>query len=102
MDLEGFFLTKYLQNFYVLKNVGGLYFSANKSILKKKANIIFSINDVLKTNRPSFSLNQGNVNAIGSRITDSHRVGITLRYNFGLSKPSANKEFGTPGESKVN
>jgi hypothetical protein len=102
MDLEGFFLTRYMQNFYILKNIGGLYFSANKSILKKKGNIIFAINDVLNTNNASFNLNQGNVNASGSRKTDSQKFGITLRYNFGLSKPNENKEFGMRGETKVN
>jgi iron complex outermembrane recepter protein len=101
-DMEGFLLTNYLQNFYVLDNVGALYITANKSILKKKANIIISLNDVFNTNQPSFNLNQGNVNASGSRISDSRRLGISFRYNFGLSKPKENNNFGMPGESKVN
>jgi hypothetical protein len=54
------------------------------------------MNDVLGTNHVSFSLNQGNVNAKGSRANDTRRVGITFRYNFGLSKPKENKEFGAP------
>ncbi len=102
LDMEGFFLTKYLQNFYVLDNVGGLYITANKSVLKKKANLIFSINDVFNTNNARLNLNQGNVSAKGTRASDSRRAGITFRYNFGLSKPKENKEFGVPGESKVN
>jgi hypothetical protein len=102
LDMEGFFLSNYLQNFYVLDNVGALYLTANKSILKKKANLIFSVNDIFNTNRPTINLNQGNVSAHGTRASDSRRVGITFRYNFGLSKPKENREFGVPGESKVN
>lgn len=96
LNMQGFLRTKAIQNFYELDNFGGLFLSANKSILKKKANIIISINDVLHTNQVSFRLNQGNVSATGSRINDTRRLGITLRYNFGLSKPKENKEFGTP------
>ena len=94
VDLQGFMRTKGLQNFYELKTFGGLYISANKSILNKKANIIFSVNDLLKTNQVKFSLNQGGVIATGNRINDTRKFGITLRYNFGLSKPKENKEFG--------
>jgi hypothetical protein len=102
LDLEGFYLSKYLQNFYVLENVGGLYITANKSILKKKANLIFSVNDIFNTNYARLSLNQGNVSAKGIRRSDSRRIGITFRYNFGLNKNNDNKEFGVPGDNKVN
>jgi len=98
VNMQGFMRTKVLQNFYELKTFGGLFISANKSLLKKKANIIFSVNDVLRTNKVSFNLNQGNVSASGTRVNDTRRFGITLRYNFGLSKPKENKEFGAPVE----
>ncbi|HMI77693.1 MAG TPA: outer membrane beta-barrel family protein, partial [Ferruginibacter sp.] len=98
VNMQGFMRTKALQNFYELKTFGGLFISANKSLLKKKANIIFSVNDVLRTNKVSFNLNQGNVSASGTRVNDTRRFGITLRYNFGLSKPKENKEFGAPVE----
>jgi iron complex outermembrane receptor protein len=97
---QGFMRTKALQNFYELNTFGGLYLSVNKSILKKKANIILSVNDALQTNHVKFSLKQGNVNTTGSRINDVRRIGLTLRYNFGLSKPKDNAAFGTaPSES---
>ena len=102
LNVQGFMRTRALQNFYELDNFGGLYLSANKSILKKKANIILSINDVVQTNQVYFKLNQGNVNTKGSRINDTRRLGITFRYNFGLSKPKENNSFGAPVDSKEN
>jgi len=102
LDIQGFMRTKALQNFYELDNFGGLYFSLNKSILQKKANLIFSVNDVLQTNHVLFTLNQGNVSTTGSRVNDTRRAGITFRYNFGLSKPKENKQFGVPVDSKDN
>ena len=102
LNMQGFMRTRALQNFYELDNFGGLYLSANKSILNKKANIILSVNDALQTNHVRFSLNQGNVSATGSRVNDTRRVGITFRYNFGLSKPREKTEFGAPVDSKEN
>jgi iron complex outermembrane recepter protein len=103
IDIQGFMRTKGLQNFYELQNFGGVYISANKSILKKKGNLIFSINDAFRTNQVTFTLNQPGVIASGSRINDTRRAGITFRYNFGLSKPKENKSFGAaPSESKEN
>ena len=102
LNIQGFMRTKALQNFYELDNFGGLYFSVNKSILQKKASLILSINDVLQTNHVSFKLNQGNVHTTGSRVNDTRRLGITFRYNFGLSKPKEKKEFGVPVDSKDN
>jgi iron complex outermembrane recepter protein len=102
LNVQGFMRTKALQNFYELDNFGGLYFSANKSIFNKKANLILSFNDLLKTNQVSFQLNQGNVNAQGSRINDTRKIGLSFRYNFGLTKPKENNSFGTPVEGKEN
>lgn len=100
VSAQGFMRTKALQNFYELNTFGGLFLSVNKSVLKKKGNIILSLNDALRTNRVNFTLQQGNVSTTGSRINDTRRLGLTLRYNFGLSKPKENKEFGAaPAEN---
>jgi iron complex outermembrane receptor protein len=100
LSAQGFMRTRAVQNFYELNTFGGLFLSVNKSVLNKKANIILSLNDALQTNRVQFSLNQGNVHSTGSRINDTRRVGLTLRYNFGLSKPKENAAFGAaPAEN---
>jgi iron complex outermembrane receptor protein len=102
LSLQGFMRTKGLQNFYELDNFGGLYFSANKTILNKKGNLILAINDMFRTNQQRFNLNQANVSASGNRLNDTRRIGLTFRYNFGLSKPKENSEFGGNVENKVN
>ncbi|MEP7163402.1 MAG: outer membrane beta-barrel protein [Ferruginibacter sp.] len=100
LNMQGFMRTKGLLNLYELNTFGGLYVSVNKSILKKKANIILSVNDLLQTNHVSFSLKQGSVNAAGSRVNDTRRIGLTFRYNFGI-KPKEEKKntFDAPAEA---
>jgi hypothetical protein len=99
----GFLRTRGLQNFYELENFGSLNLSFNKSIMKKTANVILSFNDILLTNKTSFRLQQGNVNAFGTRLNDTRRVGITFRYNFGI-KPKEEKKpmFEQPADTREN
>lgn len=101
MVLNGFMRTKGLQNFYELNTFGAANISFNKSVMKKKANIILSFNDIFLTNKTTFRLQQGNVNAYGTRLGDTRRVGITFRYNFGIKPKEEKKEmFSQPSESQ--
>ncbi|MEP7237111.1 MAG: TonB-dependent receptor [Ferruginibacter sp.] len=101
LNMQGFLRTKGLQNLYELNTFGGLFVSANKSILKKKANIILSVNDLLHTNQVSFSSQQGTVNAQGKRVNDTKRLGLTFRYNFGI-KPKNEKKKGFDIPADIN
>ena len=99
VNMQGFLKTKGLQNLYELNTFGGLFVSVNKSILKKKANIILSVNDLLHTNQVSFSLKQGTTEAEGKRVNDTRRLGLTFRYNFGIKPKEENKKsFEAPTE----
>lgn len=98
-NMQGFMRTKGLQNLYELNTFGGVYVSVNKSILKKKANIILSVNDLFRTNQVSFSLQQGTVSAQGTRVNDTRRLGLTFRYNFGIKPKEENKKgFDAPAD----
>ncbi|MCX6293177.1 MAG: outer membrane beta-barrel protein, partial [Sphingobacteriales bacterium] len=100
-NLQAFLRSKALQNFYELNTFGGMVVSANKSMLKRKANLILSVNDVLQTNRVVFQFDRNNQNINGKRINDTRKIGITFRYNFGL-KPKEEKKnsFEAPAEAK--
>lgn len=91
VNLQAFMRSKALQNFYELNTFGGVFVSANKSLFKKKVNLIVSISDLLRTNKAVFEFNRNGQHVTGSRINDSRRLGISLRYNFGV-KPKEEKE----------
>ena len=99
-NLQAFLRSKALQNFYELNTFGGMVVSANKSMLKRKANLILSINDVLQTNRVVFQFDRNNQNINGKRINDTRKIGITFRYNFGL-KPKEEKKNGFEAPAEV-
>ncbi len=98
-NMQGFMRTKGIQNFYELNTFGGLFVSVNKALFNKKANVILSVNDLLKTNHVSFDINQGNVHASGSRVNDTRKIGLTIRYNFGGKPKEEKKTFDAPSEA---
>ena len=103
ISINAFMRLHGLQNFYELKPFGQINITANQAILKKKLNIILSANDILRTNKYSFSLQQAGIRATGSRVNDTRRIGLTLRYNFGI-KPKEEKQqmFEAPKEQASN
>lgn len=93
LSLNAFMRVNTVVNFFELEPFGGITLSANKSILKKKMNVILTINDILRTNINTFIINQPNFLADGFRYADTRRIGIALKYNFGL-KPRVEKRQG--------
>ena len=97
--LNGFLRLKGLQNFYEIDPVGQLNFSVNRSLLNRKMNIVLSVNDMFYTNKYTFKIDQPTISASGERFNDTRRVGLTVRYNFGI-KPKEEKaeNFTAPAE----
>ncbi len=97
--LNGFMRLNGVQNFFELKPFGSLNFSANKSILKKKMNVVLSVNDMFRTNWQTFTIDVPKFVANGKQNQDTRRVGIALKYNFGLKpKPEKKQGFEIPPE----
>ncbi len=88
--LNGFVRFKGLQQFYELGSFGSLNASINRQFLKQKLVVTLSMNDMFYTNKNDFSINQGSVVAKGSRYADTRRIGINVRYNFGIKKKEDN------------
>jgi hypothetical protein len=86
ITLNGFIRLKGQQQFYELTSFGALNMSVNRKFLKDKLTATISISDMFATNRNNFTIQQGSVNANGFRQSDTRRLGLNLRYNFGIRK----------------
>lgn len=103
ISLNGFMRLKGLQNFYEINTVGQLNLSVNRALFNKKMNVIVSFNDMFYTNKYKFQIDQPGIAATGERFTDTRRVGLTLRYNFGIKpKEEKSEEFSAPAEGAGN
>jgi hypothetical protein len=99
LTVYGFMMINGFQNFYELKNFGSLNFGLTQTLLKKKLSITFNGRDILKTMITKFSLNQGAIYSTGDRYSDNQRLGINIRYNFGVKKKEEHKSF-VPAEGE--
>ncbi|MBC7948738.1 MAG: TonB-dependent receptor [Chitinophagaceae bacterium] len=100
--MNGFIRLKGQLQFYELSTFGALNASINRQFLKQKLIVTLSMNDMFYTLRNDFTLNQGPVNASGSRYGDTRRIGINLRYNFGIRKKEETNNMFTVDPEKVN
>ena len=91
-SLNGFVRFKGQQQLYELSTFGSLNASINRKFLKEKLIVTLSIHDMFATNKNEFTISQGSVDAYGTRQSDTRRVGINLRYNFGVRKREENND----------
>jgi hypothetical protein len=86
LTLNAFLRLKGNLQFYELSSFGSLGLNLNRKFFKQKLTVTVSLSDAFFTNNNNFSIDQPTVNAYGYRETDTRRVGINFRYNFGLKK----------------
>lgn len=86
VSMNGFVRFKGLLQFTEVNTFGTMNLNINRRFLKDKLTITLSGNDILFTNKYDFSLQHGSVNAFGLRQNDTRRIGLNIRYNFGIRK----------------
>ncbi len=86
LTMNGFMRLKGQLQFYELEDFGALNFSLNRQFMDRKLLVSLNFNDVFFTNQNRFTLNQGSISTTGSRVNDSRRFGLNVRYNFGIRK----------------
>lgn len=102
LSLNGFIRFNGQMQFYELKTFGALNMSLNQQLMKKKITLSLNANDIFRTNKTTFIINQGSTNASGIRQGDTRRFGLNVRYNFGIRKKEENKlpDIESPDRSK--
>jgi iron complex outermembrane receptor protein len=100
--LNGFVRFKGQQQFYELGTFGMLNLSITQQLLQKKLSVTLSANDVFFTNNNTFQLTQGSINATGYRESDTRRIGLNIRYTFGIRKREEKDLFSAESPEKGN
>jgi hypothetical protein len=98
LSLNGFIRLNGQLQFYELGSFGSLNFNVSQQFFKKKLTVTASITDMFYTNWNTFFLKQGSLEADGFRQADTRRVGLNLRYNFGIRRKEENKMSEMPTE----
>ena len=93
LTVNGFARFRSLVQFTEVGTFGALNASLNRSFLDKKLLVTLSAQDILFSNKYNYMLNQGAIDLSGERYNDSRRVGVSVRYNFGIKTKAEKKEF---------
>lgn len=93
LTMMGFMMTKGQYSFLELDDFGMLNFGLSQSFLNNRLVIILNARDVLGSMDVNFKMNHGNVPSYGSRIMDTRRIGLNIRYNFGIKLHDEKKKF---------
>jgi hypothetical protein len=102
LSVNGFARFKGQLQFYELGSFGALNISVTQNLMKRKLVISASLNDALLTNHNDFTIQQGSIKAEGSRISDTRRFGLNIRYNFGFRKKEQNDMFNIESPERTN
>ena len=84
--LNGFLMTNGQLQFYEISTFGQLNMGISQQMFNKKVTMNLFLQDIFYTNKNEFVLTQGSVNATGMRRSDTRRIGLFFRYNFGFRK----------------
>lgn len=98
--INGFWRLAGPLQFYELSQMGSLTASLNRKFLKDKLTVALNVTDIFYTNNNRFTVQQGSVDARGSRASDSRRFGINVRYNFGIHRREETDMFHVDAEGK--
>jgi iron complex outermembrane recepter protein len=93
ITLSGFMMHNGMFNFLELSTFGQINIGVSQSLFNDKLTISFNVRDVLQTRKYEFQLNQGSLYSTGTRITDSRRFGVKIRYNFGIPAKKEKKDM---------
>ncbi len=97
--VNGFMRLKGFMQFYELGTFGALNASISHQFLDKKLAVTLSAADIFFTNRYDATIDHGGITGSVSRYNDSQRLGINLRYNFGI-KPKADEKSMFGGDTE--
>jgi iron complex outermembrane recepter protein len=86
LSMNGFYRLKGQLQFYELDDFGQLNFNISKQFLDRKLTASLNFQDVFYTSPIYSVLNQGGIQSDNARLNDTRRVGLNMRYIFGLRK----------------
>ncbi|HYH16148.1 MAG TPA: outer membrane beta-barrel protein, partial [Flavisolibacter sp.] len=100
-EVNGFYMTRFLEEFLTIEPFGNLSFGIQKTIWNKKGRISLNCNDVFYTNRTKARLQYQDINVALLEKNDSRSIRLALNYSFGNQKLKAARNRSTGSDSEA-
>ena len=102
MEVNGWYMTKFLEEFLTINRMGGMYLGVSKTFLDKRARLSLNYNDILYSERTDAMINFGSVDVHFRQRTDSRNVRLSFSYQFGNTKVKNSRRRSVGSESETS
>jgi len=101
-EVSGYYMTRFLNEFLIINNLGSLNFAIQKTFWDKKGRISLNINDVLYTDRVKASISYQQIDVDFRQLRESRNARLSFTYSFGNQKLKAERNRKTASEDEAN
>jgi hypothetical protein len=102
LEVNGFYLTKFLDEFFTINNFGGISLGLSKTFADKRGRIALNVNDIFYSQKQSATVDYQNILVGFTQRNDSRNVRLTFSYQFGNSKLKNARKRSTASESETS
>lgn len=102
IELNGFYMTKFLEEFITIGNLNGFNIGASKTFWDKRGRLSLNYNDIFYGQKTNAEINFGDVIVNFNQRNYSRNVRMTFSYQFGNTKVKNTRSRGTGSESETS
>ncbi|MCC6462820.1 MAG: TonB-dependent receptor [Saprospiraceae bacterium] len=100
LELGGWYMTKFLEEFFDISTMGGLNFGVSKTFWDKRGRLSLSLNDILYTQNSDIHIDYSDVLVNFSQRNDSRNARLTFSYRFGNTELKNARRRGTGSDDQ--
>jgi Outer membrane protein beta-barrel family len=102
LEFNGFYMTKFLQEFLTINPLGGLYVGVSKTFADKRSRLSLNFNDVFYNEKTKAVIGFGDVFVNFSQRNDTRNVRMTFSYQLGNTKVKSSRRRSMGSESETS
>ena len=101
IEVSGYYITKFLSEFFTIKSQGALNFAIQKSIRDNKGKFTLNFNDVLFSEKSRGSILYQNINVKFRQWEETRNVRLSFTWSFGNQKLNAARNRNTASDDET-
>lgn len=101
VEIGGWYMTKFLEEFFDISSMGGLNFGVSKTFWNKRGRLSLSVSDILYSQKQRIHIDYADVLVNFNQRNDSRNARLTFSYRFGNTelKNARRRSTGSENES---
>ena len=102
IEISGYYMTKSLQEFITLNDLGAFNFAIQKSIWNKKGRLSLNFSDIFFSERSAGFIKYEAIDVKFRQLEDNRNIILSFRYSFGNQKLKATRSRSTASDAEEN